>query len=138
MKKTATDVKNDDPKKEQTVLEKLLANPKYKHVGLLTEEEVESLRVKNNQKKGWINHIFVFEDENTIVHSYYKKADRFTIAKALSLYHQDKVFESGEALLMNCWIGGDERVKTDDDLYISTAVKLKDATQFHGGALEKI
>ena len=131
-------MENSAEKKQETLLELLIKNDKLTHKGYLKPEEVEELRTKHNQKQGWINHIFVYEDETTMVHSYFKKADKFTMARAISLHAQDKILESGECILVNCFIGGDERVKTDEDLLIATSIKLTNATHYHGGALENV
>lgn len=48
--------------------------------------------------------------------AYFKKADRATVRAALSFFSKDKI-RYNEIFVENCWIGGDEAVKTDDDYF---------------------
>ena len=67
-----------------------------------------------------------------------KKPTRNVTAKAMSLYNLNKVLETGEYLLQNCWIDGDERLINDEDVSMAAAVQAKNLVEFKTGSLEKL
>lgn len=108
------------------------------HIGKLSDEALEKLRKQHGLNEGDISHISVAVSKDTKVHGYFKPSNKMTAARALSLYHQDKILEAGETLLINNFIGGDENIKTNDILNISFSNILRESDMFFVGSLEKV
>lgn len=47
---------------------------------------------------------------------YLKPADRDVLARVMSLYNNGQIVEAGETLINNCWLAGDERIKSPKGL----------------------
>lgn len=62
----------------------------------------------------------VSEDDEAV--GYLKSPDRNIIARAAQLHAQDKLIEVGEFLIANCWLGGDMRIREDEDVAVSAAI----------------
>ena len=68
-----------------------------------------------------------------LVTAYLKTPSRKVISMATSLGGKDPI-KFGEIILKNCWLGGDERIQTDDDLFLAAngvlgdLIKIKSAT----------
>lgn len=56
---------------------------------------------------------------------YFKKPDRKTLGYASSVGTKDPI-KFNEVLMNNCFIGGSEAIKKDDDLFLSASAKLGD------------
>ena len=54
---------------------------------------------------------------------YLKKPDRATLSASMTYEKQDPL-KADEVLLVNCWIDGDEEIKTDLDLFLSIRPQL--------------
>ncbi len=65
--------------------------------------------------------------------AYLKNPTRKIISMATAVGGKDPI-KFGELILQNCWLGGDERIKTDDDLFLAAnavlgdLIKIKTAT----------
>ena len=65
--------------------------------------------------------------------AYLKNPTRKIISMATAVGGKDPI-KFGELILQNCWLGGDERIKTDDELFLSAnailgeLIKIKSAT----------
>jgi hypothetical protein len=89
------------------------------HSGQVTPEQIAAWKKEYKE----VHELIVVLSENERAYAYIKKPDRNIIARALSLYHRDQVLQSGEFIRDNCWIGGDERTKKDEDISISVALQ---------------
>lgn len=69
-------------------------------------------------------------------YGYLKKPDRKTIAYASSV--QNNPIKSNEIILNNCWIGGDEEIKTDDSLFMSVQSVLGNILEVKQAELVKL
>jgi len=69
-----------------------------------------------------VHTIKVNVDKDDVAVGYLKPPTRNIKAAALSMYSQNKILESGEFLRDNCWLGGDERLKTDGDIADTAAM----------------
>ncbi len=69
--------------------------------------------------------------------AYLKTPDRKTLSYATSIATKDPL-KFNEVLLNNCWLGGDEEIKTDDSLFLSASAKLADLIEVKEASLEKI
>lgn len=71
--------------------------------------------------------------EATTVRAYLKKPSRKVISMATAVGGKDPI-RFGELILENCWLGGDEQIKTNDDLFLAAnailgnLIKIKTAT----------
>ena len=54
------------------------------------------------------------DDEGTVVTGYFKKPDLITIAASATKAEADPV-GSGIIVFENCWLGGDESIRTNDE-----------------------
>ena len=90
---------------------------------------------------------------------YLRKFDRATMSYALSLLTSDvdvnlenksnpkvgkiqinpeKILKVGEIALQNCWLGGDEEIKTDDSLFVSAAMEAGTLFEMEESSLKKL
>jgi len=69
--------------------------------------------------------------------AYLRTPDRQTLSYASTLATKDPL-KFNEAILTNCWLGGDEEIKTDDALFLSASSKLGELIQIKEATLEKL
>jgi hypothetical protein len=77
------------------------------------------------------------ETGETVAVAFLKRPNRPTVARAVSLLSQSKVLEAGEFLLENCFVGGDQRVLSDEWLKMSAAMKAVEIVKLLDGELKK-
>jgi len=96
------DEKGEDPQKEINLEDKTGAAPKGSH----------TLEVKDKDGKTY--------------RAYLKTPDRTTKEMALGfsapIIGQPQYIRAGEILLLGCWLGGDEEIKTDEYLLAGAAM----------------
>lgn len=68
---------------------------------------------------------------------YLKKPDRKTLSFASMAGTKDPL-KFNETLLNNCFIGGSEEIKKDDNLFLSASSKLADLIEIKEAELEKL
>ncbi|MDR3046128.1 MAG: hypothetical protein LBU51_00755 [Bacteroidales bacterium] len=68
---------------------------------------------------------------------YLKKPDRLTMKLIASIVVNDPI-RSNEVLLENCWLGGDEDIKTEDDKFFGVSQQLVDLIQIKQAELKKL
>lgn len=66
-----------------------------------------------------------------------KTPDRKTLSYATSIAQKDPL-KFNEILLKNCWVAGDEEIKTNDALFLSASSKLADLIEIKEATLEKL
>ena len=69
---------------------------------------------------------------------YLRPPSRNHKATALSMYSQNKVLECGEFLRDNCWLGGDSRLQTDENIADSAAIQASGIVKFLSGELGEV
>lgn len=69
--------------------------------------------------------------------AYLRTPDRQTLSYASTLATKDPL-KFNEVVLNNCWLGGDEEIKTDDALFLSASSKLGELIQIKEATLEKL
>jgi hypothetical protein len=104
--------------------------------GDITQEQLDQW-IKEHGKDN-VKRIDVTVAQGDVATCYIKKPDRNVYALAISMFNQDKVLECGELVMVNCWLGGDTRCKTDDYIAISAAMKAKDAVTFYTATLKNV
>ena len=95
---------------------------------MITKEQIQEWK---NQYKD----IFVISVENKKV--YLRTPDRKTLSYASTLATKDPL-KFNEVILNNCWLGGDEEIKRNDELFLAVSSKLPDLIQIKEATLEKL
>lgn len=94
----------------------------------MTKEEIQALKKKYGD-------IYALEVDGRI--AYLRKPDRKIVGMASALGENDEI-KIAEALLDACWLGGDEEIRTNDDLFLSVKVKLNQLIEIKEATLKKI
>jgi hypothetical protein len=68
---------------------------------------------------------------------YLKTPNRKTLSYASTAGAKDP-FKFNEVILSQCWLGGDEEMKTDDMLFLSVSSKIGDLINIKEAVLEKL
>lgn len=69
--------------------------------------------------------------------AYLRKPDRKTLSYASTAGQTDPL-KFNEVLLKGCWLGGDEEIRTDDELFLSASAKLGELIQIKEAELKKL
>lgn len=69
--------------------------------------------------------------------AYLKKPDRKTISMATTIGGKDPI-KFSELMLNNCWLAGDDVIKTDDELFLAVAGKLAELIELKEAELKKL
>lgn len=72
---------------------------------------------------------------STNVVAYLKSPTRKIISMATAIGGKDPI-KFGELILKNCWLGGDERIKTDDELFLAANGILGDLIKVRTASLK--
>lgn len=70
--------------------------------------------------------------------AYLRKPDRRTLSLAMSKIAKGDIMGGSDAILSNCWLGGDPEIKTDDDLFMAAVGKVGELIQVKEAELEKL
>lgn len=69
---------------------------------------------------------------------YLKIPDRKTLSLAMSRIAKNDILGGTEAILENCWLGGDPEIKTDNKLFMAATSKVGELIQIEEATLEKL
>ncbi|WP_279040951.1 hypothetical protein [Butyricimonas paravirosa] len=94
----------------------------------LTPKQVEELKEKHGD-------IFEVEIENKVC--YLKKPTRKVLSAAATVGQKDPL-KYNEIILANCWISGDEEIKTDDALFLGVSGVLSEIIEIKEATLKKL
>lgn len=72
---------------------------------------------------GEVTQISVKTDDGRTLYGYFKKPDLETIAASTRFIDTDPV-KGGVIVMENCWLGGDEAIKTDDEAKFSVILRV--------------
>ncbi len=67
---------------------------------------------------------------------YLKKPDRKTMSYVATLGNNP--VRANEALLENCWLSGDENIKTDDEKFFGVSAQLSEIVQIKEAEITKL
>lgn len=95
--------------------------------GQATAEEIEAWKKQNGE-------VYAVSCEDSIC--YLKKPSRQTLS-AMSQLVKDPI-KSSEFLLNNCWLGGDDSIKTDDEKFLAVVGQLGELVKVKAAKLEKL
>jgi hypothetical protein len=95
-------------------VKKIMSEKKDELIGQATPEQIEIWKKKYGRVSALIvdGHI-----------GYVRKPDRKTLSYASVAGTKDPL-KFNEVLLANCWLGGSEEIKKDDDMFLSVSGKL--------------
>ncbi|MDN3621346.1 hypothetical protein QWY81_17900 [Polaribacter undariae] len=133
-KELGVDFKNSDT----------IANIEKKIAAFKLNEDAKAGNVSKAQLEAWkkkygkVFKISVKVSEKDTAIGYLRTPNRDHKAIGLSLYHQNKILETGEFLLQNCWLGGDDRLKDDEKVADSAAIQANKIVNFLEGSSEEI
>ncbi len=105
--------------------------------GNVTKEQIDAWK-KEHGKVHRIAVVIKKDADGKIVEEavgYLKKPRRDHKATAMSMYAQHQILECGEFLRDNCWLGGDDRLKTLGDIADTAAIQANGIIQFKDGSL---
>ncbi len=110
-----------------------------KETSLVTQEMLEE-RIPEIKKKHKVKTVFLIsvEDPDTpgnFLGAYLKTPSRAQMSFVLSLFGKEKVVQGTEAILENCWLEGDERIMTEDELFFAT---MEHTDEFLGSTKAKL
>ena len=95
--------------------------------GKATAEQISDWKKKHGD-------IFKVEVDGSVC--YLKKPDRKTMSYVATL--GSNPVRANEALLENCWLGGDESVKTNDEKFFGVSAKLAEIVQIKDAEITKL
>lgn len=95
---------------------------------VITEEQIEAWKKKHRD-------VFCVQVDGKT--AYLKKPDRRALSAAAVIGKTDPM-KYNEVLLNNCWLGGDEEIKTDDELFLGVSAKLGDLIEIKEAELKKL
>jgi hypothetical protein len=96
--------------------------------GQLSQEEIELLKQKHGD-------IFALKVSGSIC--YLKKPSRKTLGYA-SVAGKDNPLKFNEVVLNDCFLAGDETIKTDDTKFLSASAKIAEIIEVVDAELEKL
>ena len=94
----------------------------------ITQEQIDAWKAKYRD-------IFKITVEDKV--AYLKKPDRKVLAAATAASTTNPM-KFNEVVLNNCWIGGDEDIKTEDSYFLGASAKLNELIEIKNAELEKL
>jgi hypothetical protein len=102
--------------------------------GKLAEQAIESLK----NAHGRVYEVIIPIDDEGAEHvaAYLKKPSRQALGKVMGIMNSNPV-KANEILLADCWVGGDDRAKTDDEAFLSLCEAMGDLITVRKAEIEK-
>jgi hypothetical protein len=94
----------------------------------ITQEQIDAWKAKHKD-------IFKITIEDKA--AYLKKPDRKVLAAATAASTTNPM-KFNEVVLTNCWLGGDEEIKTEDSYFLGASAKLNEIIEVKQAELEKL
>lgn len=76
-------------------------------------------------------------DDLPTVKGYLKKPSRTTMNFALATLPRD-IIKAGKAVLRDCWLGGDERLRNDENYAATAALQVIELIEIYQARLKKL
>lgn len=108
---------------------------KLQEVGKVADEQLDAWK-KEYEAQGPVKVITLKVSENETSFGYLKPPSRLVIAKAMSFFAEKQLIECGTFILNNCWLGGDERMRTNDKMSVAAATYANGTIEFMEGDLK--
>jgi len=114
-------------------------NQDKKLEGGITQAQLDQWK---EQYEGEVYKIKVPDEKSGKTHLGYvttvkQKRDRNIYARAASLYNADQIVEAAEFVFANTWLGGDEKLRSDDWLRSAAALECMNYFQLPKAESEK-
>lgn len=103
-------------------------NEKETTAKTITPEQIEAWKKKHGD-------VFCVTVGDKVV--YLKRPDRKVLGAAAVVGKNDPM-KYNEILLNNCWLAGDEDIKTDDALFLGVSAKLGELVEIKEAELKKL
>lgn len=116
-------------------------NTKEKNIvlhGKATAQQIKDWKKETGQQYLDMIKVKLPNADNEFAVCYLKEPPREIKAKAMTMYAQKQIMETGEFVIQNCWLGGDERIKTDERISEAAAVEANGLVEFYETFSEKI
>lgn len=97
-------------------------------MGQATPEQIEAWKSKHGE-------VYAAKVDGHVC--YLKKPSRKALGYASSAGKNDAL-KFNEIILNDCWLGGDDTIKTDDALFLSVSAKISDLIEVKEAELEKL
>ena len=104
-----------------------------KLIGKLSEAEIKALK----EKHGDIFAIKVDDAEGNTHYGYLRTPKRRDLSAASVAGSKDPL-KFNETIMRQCWIGGDEEIRTDDYLFLAASGVIADIIEVGEAQLEKL
>jgi hypothetical protein len=104
--------------------------------GIITKEQIDVWKKQYKVEKLPTLNVVVAPGDVAI--GYLRPPSRNHKATALSMYSQNKILECGEFLRDNCWLGGDTRLQTDENIADTAAIQASGIVKFLSGELGEV
>lgn len=107
----------------------------YKEVGRATDTQIKAWKEANG---GEIRELsFIVEETESIHYGYVKKPSFDNMDMAMTLGEGDHLKE-GKLLLENCWVGGSDFIKTDDETRWTAYLKMHSLFKLRIAEIKKL
>jgi len=103
-------------------------NKAIKLIGEATAEQIKAWKEKYKT-------IYAIEVKGHVC--YVKAVDRLILSLVMSVVSANPL-EANETIFNNCWLGGSEDIKTDDELYCSAIMKMGELIDLKSATLKKL
>ena len=101
--------------------------------------EIDAQVIEGWKKEhGEVHEISVVDKNGNVLKGYIKEPNRHVISMAMSLYSSKKMLEAGETILDSCWLGGDERLRTEEKPRIAAAMQAQNAVEMLESSMVKL
>jgi len=89
------------------------------------------------KKHGEVHAVEVKDNEGNTKRAYFRKADRPTLSAAMKFGSSDPM-KFNDTLFTNCWLAGDDVIKTDDDMYLAASTAFAGTVKIREAELKKL
>ena len=103
----------------------------------LAGAELKELLAKWKKEHGEVIEITVTDKENKKATCFLKSPNRNVAAMAMTLISQNKLVETGEHVVNNCWLGGNERCRKEEKVAVATALQAAGLIEFYDAEVKK-
>lgn len=111
-----------------------LMDEKIKELGQLNEVEIDLLK----KQHGEVYEIAVPVDDegNEMTYAYIARPKRKILEAVFGIVNVNPI-QAADIILKNCWLAGNELIKTDDDLFMAAAPLVLSIIKIRQGEIKK-
>jgi hypothetical protein len=100
----------------------------------VTQAQIEEWKKKHKD----VYLIKVKDEQGNTKSCYLRRPDRKVLDAAYKAMQKGSISKFNETILNNCWLAGDEEIKTDEYLFGGVAEKLGDIIEFAESEVKKL